>query len=96
LTIGNRQKPALDLFFVNCVLPFSQKRAIGKSKGNCVGFPYKTEEIINNFQTAFELKKWIIFGDFLASSRPSPKEKASNAQPSLLGEVDNNQNFRKC
>jgi hypothetical protein len=57
LTIDSRQKPALNLFIVNCVLPISQKRAIGKSKGNCGGFPYKTEEIINNFQTLIVLKK---------------------------------------
>jgi len=37
--------------------PRLQKRAIGKSKGNCGGFPYKTEEIINNFQALIVLKK---------------------------------------
>jgi len=66
-------------------LPFSysrlQKRAIGKSKGNCGGFPYKKEEIINNFQTPFVLKKWSIFGDFWPPLNLPPRRRLATHNP---------------
>jgi len=40
----------------NCPLP-TDDRAIGKCKRNCAGFPYKKEEIKNNFQAPFMPQK---------------------------------------